>query len=71
MPDLSGTVALKLLRDAEVHVPAILITAFSDTETRAQAAECGATLLEKPIDLGAFRAAVCKALGLPVLQVVR
>jgi DNA-binding response OmpR family regulator len=70
MPKLSGLVALKLLRDAEVHVPVILITAFSDTETRAQVAECGATLLEKPIDLGVFRAAVRKALGLTVLRVV-
>jgi DNA-binding response OmpR family regulator len=70
MPKLSGLVALKLLQDAEVRVPVILITAFSDIELRAQAAECGATLIEKPIDLGVFRAAVRRALGLPVVRVV-
>jgi hypothetical protein len=37
---------------------------------RSQAAECGATLLEKPIELGEFRAAVREALGLGVLRVV-
>lgn len=65
MPKLSGLVALKLLRDAEVQVPVVLITAFCDAEVRAQALEYGATLLEKPIDLWAFRAAIREALGSP------
>jgi two-component system response regulator AtoC len=68
MPKLSGLLALKLLRDAEIRIPVILITAFGDAEMRAQATECGATLLEKPIDLGVFRAAVRRALGLPVVR---
>jgi CheY-like chemotaxis protein len=70
MPKLSGLVALKMLRDAEVHIPVILISAFCDAEMREQAAKSGATLIEKPIALQVFRAAVRRAIGLPVPQLV-
>jgi DNA-binding response OmpR family regulator len=70
MPKLSGLVALKMLRDAEVQVPVILISAFCDDELRVQAAEWGATLIEKPIGLQVFRAAVRKAVGSTVPQLV-
>lgn len=65
IPNLSGVAALKLLRDAEVWVPVILITAFLDPWIRAHAAQYGAALLEKPIDLKGLRAAVRQALTLP------
>ncbi len=63
MPDLSGIDALKLLRDAELCIPIILITAFSDLWTRAEAARYGARLIDKPLELSVLRRAVREALA--------
>ena len=68
MPGFSGVTALQLLRDAEIGIPVILLTAYGDRRTRAQATEHGAVLLEKPIELGVLRAAVREALGVPALR---
>lgn len=58
MPELTGIDALKLLRDAEIRIPIILITAFGDRWTRAEAARYGARLIDKPLELRALRQAV-------------
>ncbi len=58
MPGLTGIEALKLVRDAELRVPIILITAFSDLWTRAEAARWGARLIDKPLELRVLRQAV-------------
>ena len=62
MPELSGLDALELLRDAHLRIPIILITAFSDLWTRAQAARYGARLLDKPLELRVLRKLVHDAL---------
>lgn len=63
MPELSGLDALKLLRDADLRIPIILITAFSDRWTRAEAARYGAQLLDKPLDLRVLRQVVRDSLA--------
>ena len=63
MPKLSGIDALKLLRHAELQIPIILITAFSDLWTRAEAARYGARLIDKPLELRVLRQAVREELA--------
>jgi CheY-like chemotaxis protein len=63
MPELSGLDALKLLRDAELRIPIILITAFSDLWTRTEAARYGARLLDKPLELRVLRKVVRDSLA--------
>jgi len=63
MPELSGLDALKLLRDADLKIPIILITAFSDLWTRTEAAQYGASLLDKPLELRVLRKVVRNALS--------
>ncbi len=58
MPELTGIEAIKLLRDAEIRIPIILVTAFSDLWTRAEAARYGARLIDKPLELRVLRRAV-------------
>ena len=58
MPGLTGLDALKLLRDSELRIPIILITAFSDLWTRTEATRYGARLLDKPLELGVLRKVV-------------
>lgn len=62
MPTMSGLLALKLIRDAELRMPVILITAFSDLWTQREAAEYGAVLLDKPVHLRTLRDSVKRAL---------
>jgi DNA-binding response OmpR family regulator len=63
MPEMNGLDALKLLRSANVRVPIILITAFSDLWTRAEAARYGARLLDKPLELRVLRSVVRDSLA--------
>jgi DNA-binding response OmpR family regulator len=63
MPELSGLDALQLLRDEEVQIPIILITAFSDLWTRTEAARHGARLLDKPLELRVLRQMVRNSLA--------
>lgn len=58
MPGLTGLEALKLLRDSELRIPIILITAFSDFWTRTEAIRYGARLLDKPLELRLLRKVV-------------
>jgi DNA-binding response OmpR family regulator len=56
MPECSGLMALTTLRRMNFQMPVLLITAFGDEDTHAQARSLGATLLDKPFDLYRFRA---------------
>lgn len=52
MPGWSGIDVLSSLRQADWAMPVILITAFGDAKTHAQARQLGAsTLLDKPFDI--------------------
>jgi len=63
MPTLGGLEAARALRVAGNATPLIFMTAFSDAWTRAQAAELGAYLIEKPLTLGVLRHAVAMTLA--------
>ncbi|MEI9937915.1 MAG: response regulator [Pseudomonadota bacterium] len=62
MPGLSGLDALKLLRESQLRIPVILITAFSDLWTRTEATRYGARLLDKPLELHVLRKVVSDSL---------
>jgi DNA-binding response OmpR family regulator len=68
MPELTGIEALRVLRGAELGVPIILITAFSDLWTRREAARYGARLIDKPLELRVLRHAVQEELSLALRQ---
>lgn len=58
MPGLTGLDVLAALRCTSWTTPVILITAFGDPATKAEADDLGATVLDKPLDLDALRLAV-------------
>ncbi len=58
LPGGSGLCVLEDLRCTVGATPVILMTAFSDDETRSRAHALGATLLDKPFDMGILRAIV-------------
>jgi DNA-binding response OmpR family regulator len=58
MPGLTGLDVLAALRCTSWTTPVILITAFGDPATKAEADDLGATVLEKPLDLDGLRTAV-------------
>ncbi|MCW5890478.1 MAG: response regulator [bacterium] len=58
MPGLTGLDVLAALRCTSWTTPVILITAFGDPATKAEADDLGAMLLDKPLDLDALRVAV-------------
>jgi CheY-like chemotaxis protein len=62
MPGLGGLDVLAALRCARCDTPLILITAFGDRDSRAEAGELGVfAYLEKPLDVSALRRAVEQA----------
>ena len=62
MPGLTGLDVLAILRCSFVPAPVIIITAFGDEETRAEAWELGASaVFDKPFELEELRAAVLEA----------
>jgi DNA-binding response OmpR family regulator len=60
MPTCSGLQILRGLRDAQWSVPVILMTAFGDDDTRAEAELLGAILFDKPFSIGDRRAALSR-----------
>ncbi len=63
MPLLSGMDVLAILRAAAEEIPVILITAFGDGETHAEAHELGAVgILDKPFDMSALTTLVAGAI---------
>lgn len=63
MPKMDGLFVLKLLRDAEFDMPVLLLTAFSDSETRREASAFGARVLDKPLHLHTLCREVARALA--------
>jgi DNA-binding response OmpR family regulator len=58
MPVCSGLQILESLRLARWPMPAILMTAFGDEQTRARAEGLGAVIFMKPFDMDDLRTAV-------------
>ena len=58
MPVCSGLEIVQGLRDAEWTTPVVIMTAFGDANTRAQAARLGAVLLDKPFKMITLRSIV-------------
>lgn len=66
MPGRSGLEALKRLREQGIACPVLLLSAFADDETHAEALRLGARqLLDKPVDLDVLKAAVRDAVARP------
>lgn len=63
MPTLGGLDAARLLREAGHTTPLIFMTAYGDAWTRSQAANLGATLLDKPLSLTVLRQVVQRAIA--------
>lgn len=62
MPGFSGLEVLSGLREADWSMPVILITAFGDEETHAEARRLGAAaVFDKPFDIDDLRTAVLYA----------
>ena len=65
MPGWTGLEVLGLLRRAEIMVPIILMTAFGDPETHADARSLGAAAVyDKPVDLDELVAAAIAIVAL-------
>ncbi len=62
MPVYTGIEIVSGLRDAGMHVPVVIMTAFGNAETRERAEELGAALLDKPFKMDALRALVRRLL---------
>jgi CheY-like chemotaxis protein len=59
MPGFTGLEVLSGLREADWAMPVILITAFGDSETHAEAQRLGAeAVFDKPFDMDELRSAV-------------
>ncbi len=70
MPDITGLDFLAGMQDDEYIPPVILITAFGDMRTHAEAERLGAmALFDKPLDMDDFRVAVRGALAALVMVV--
>jgi DNA-binding response OmpR family regulator len=63
MPGMTGLEVLKSLRKRDHLTPIILITAFGDEETHAEAKRLGAAMIDKPFDTVDLLAAVRRALA--------
>lgn len=67
MPGPTGLVAVEGLRHATgapgVATPVLLITAFGDATTHAEARRLGAVILDKPFDIDDFRACAASMLA--------
>jgi CheY-like chemotaxis protein len=64
MPGCTGLEVLARLRQRGLECPVLLLSAFADAETHAEARRLGArALLDKPVDLDVLRAAVDAAVG--------
>lgn len=65
LPGMNGLDLLDRLREADVTLPAILITTNPRNVVRARAASAGAQIIEKPLLTDALRDSVRSALGGP------
>ncbi|MFO0585955.1 MAG: response regulator [Polyangiaceae bacterium] len=60
MPGYTGLELLWAMREADIVLPVILITAFSDRKVRDRARRGGAILVDKPLDFDDLRRIVRK-----------
>lgn len=65
MPGRGGVAAAAAMRAAGLAAPLIFMTAYGDAWTSARAEAMGAVLLAKPLELGALRHAVRRAIVEP------
>ena len=64
MPEISGVEALDRIKAAKPRVPVIMMTAYSSSETAAEALEKGACgYLTKPFDFDDLRSTIEKAIA--------
>lgn len=63
MPLCSGVEALSSLRDAGVHLPVVVMTAFGSLETQKRVQALGASMLEKPFRMEQLLTVVAQLLG--------
>jgi DNA-binding response OmpR family regulator len=63
MPGLTGLEILRGTRGTRRFPPVILITAFGDDETHAEAARLGAAMLDKPFDMNEMLATVASTIS--------
>jgi CheY-like chemotaxis protein len=63
MPAMTGLEILRGLRSGRCPTPVILMTAFGDAETRAEAESLGAVMLDKPLSLADLRREVYRLLA--------
>jgi DNA-binding response OmpR family regulator len=63
MPGCTGLDVLGMLRARDWAVPVLLITAFGSAELHADARRLGASILDKPFELGELRRVVKTMLG--------
>ena len=63
MPVYTGIEIITGLRDAGMHMPVIIMTAFASEETHAQAKALGAAFLHKPFDADQLRTLVRSVLS--------
>jgi two-component system, NtrC family, response regulator AtoC len=65
MPDMSGTQLIQAVRERELMLPIIIMTAHSSVQTAVEAMRLGAFhYLQKPVNLEEMRALLAKALDL-------
>ncbi len=60
LPTLSGLQVVEALREAQRTIPIVLMTAFGDDETRAEAERLGVVLVDKPFALDDLSAPVAR-----------
>jgi DNA-binding response OmpR family regulator len=65
MPICSGLQILEQLRMANWRMPAIVMTAFGDQQTRRRAERLGAVIFTKPFDIDDLRTAVLNLIASP------
>jgi CheY-like chemotaxis protein len=63
MPGYTGLDLLAAVREADIDIPVMLITAFGDAKTHTEAFELGAAILDKPFSLDDFRKTVALLVG--------
>lgn len=68
MPGRTGLEVASLLRSVNGSTPIIVISAFTDAQTQAEARSLGVTaVFDKPFDLDELAQFACEAIGLDVL----
>ncbi|HVV85908.1 MAG TPA: response regulator [Kofleriaceae bacterium] len=65
MPGVTGLEIAGLVRQVDWMLPVILMTAFGDEATHAEASRLGIVMFDKPVDLDVLVDVACVCLGMP------